>query len=196
MAPCHRCTSSLRSSAADHAATRVVCSSLTLICAGTHAAIWGTVGTHAAVWGRAGAPGSLTPSSRCHGLSWRSRRRDAPRRSRFTWRSLQFTLRGHSTSNRRPHGQAGCMRTVGRCSGAPCRPLRPAPSCPRAPRGCACHHSCPPRRLPCVRCPSLGRLEHSGLHVLQVLLPLRTHRFFRGFGVTEVLSQSGREGVV
>ena len=78
MAPCHRCTSSLRSSAADHTAPRVVCSSLTLICAGTHAAIWGTVGTHAAVWGRAGAPGSLTPSSRCHGLSWRSRRRDAP----------------------------------------------------------------------------------------------------------------------
>ena len=37
---------------------------------------------------------------------------------------------------------------------------------------------------------------HSGLHVLQVLLPLRTHRFFRGFGVTEVLSQSGRRGVV
>ena len=119
----------------------------------------------------------------------------ASRRSRFTitWRSLRFTLRGHSTSNRRPHGLAGFVRTVGRCLGAPCRPLRPAPSCPRAPRGCACHRSCPRRRLPCVRCPSLGRLEHSGLHVLQVLLPLRTHRFFRGFGVTEVLSQSGRE---
>ena len=31
---------------------------------------------------------------------------------------------------------------------------------------------------------------------LQVLLPLRTHRFFRPFGVTEVLSQSGRRGGV
>ena len=91
---------------------------------------------------------------------------------------------------------AGCVPTVGRCLGAPCRPLRPAPSCPRAPRGCACHHSCHPRRLPCVRCPSLGRLEHSGLHVLQVLLPLRTRRFFCPFGVTEVLSKSGRRGVV
>ena len=28
---------------------------------------------------------------------------------------------------------------------------------------------------------------------LQVLLPLRTHHFFRGFGVTEVSSQTGRE---
>jgi hypothetical protein len=29
---------------------------------------------------------------------------------------------------------------------------------------------------------------------LQVLLPLNTHRFFRGFGVTEVPSHTGRRG--
>ena len=39
LVPCHRCTSSRRSCTGDHAATRVVCSIFTLICAGTHAAM-------------------------------------------------------------------------------------------------------------------------------------------------------------
>ena len=45
-----------------------------------------------------------------------------------------------------------------------------------------------------MRCPNFGPLRTRRSAYLQVLLPLRTHRFFRGFGVREVLSQSGRRG--
>ena len=45
-----------------------------------------------------------------------------------------------------------------------------------------------------MRCPNFGALRTRRSAYLQVLLPLKTHRSFRGFGVAEVLSQSGRRG--
>ena len=69
------------------------------------------------------------------------------------------------------------MRTIGRCSQVPCKPPRPVPSCPIDPRGCACHHSCHPWRLPCGA-RTLGRSEHGGLHICRFYFPTS---FFQGF---------------